>query len=381
MTAVRATILVHRLAVEVPVRTSFGVMHDRPSVLVRLEDPEGAIGYGEVWCNYPAVGAEHRARLLETVVLPLAAQSGLLDRPAELWAWLTKRLRVLAIQSGEPGPLAHCVAGLECALQDLAARKAGLPLARHLSADAASEVPVYASGLNPTGAAESARRAIAEGYTACKVKIGFEAALDRRNLLEVRSVIGPERLLMADANQAWDLETALAFAGTADRVGLRWLEEPLPHDAPDDDWRRLGAAMRTPLAAGENFRGEDDFARLPSARGISVLQPDLGRWGGVARLLEIGRAAPARGLLFCPHWLGGGVGLLTSCHVRAAVGGDGFVEVDFNRNPMRSEIAGAVFDTLQDGRVRLEERPGIGVEDADIAAFAKHLVWSHDLRF
>src|SRR5919107_6130771 len=60
-----------RWPVQVPVRTSFGTMHDRPAVLVRLEDGDGAFGWGEAWCNFPSCGAEHRARLIETVIAPL----------------------------------------------------------------------------------------------------------------------------------------------------------------------------------------------------------------------------------------------------------------------------------------------------------------------
>ena len=60
-----------RWPVAVPVRTSFGTMHDRPAVLVRVEDAEGAVGWGEAWCNFPSCGAEHRARLIETVLAPL----------------------------------------------------------------------------------------------------------------------------------------------------------------------------------------------------------------------------------------------------------------------------------------------------------------------
>ena len=48
-----------------PVATSFGVMHDRPAVLIRVEDRDGAFGWGEIWANWPAAGAEHRVRLLE----------------------------------------------------------------------------------------------------------------------------------------------------------------------------------------------------------------------------------------------------------------------------------------------------------------------------
>src|SRR5690606_12658942 len=74
---------VYRAAISAPVRTSFGVMRDRPAVLVRVVDSEGAEGWGEVWCNFPSVGAEHRARLLRDVIAPVALEEGF-DTPAEL---------------------------------------------------------------------------------------------------------------------------------------------------------------------------------------------------------------------------------------------------------------------------------------------------------
>ena len=65
-----AEIFVFRAPIEKAVRTSSGIMHDRPAVLLRLEDEDGMHGWGEAWCNFPSCGAEHRARLLETAILP-----------------------------------------------------------------------------------------------------------------------------------------------------------------------------------------------------------------------------------------------------------------------------------------------------------------------
>ena len=108
MPRLRTQIHVHRIPIETPIRTSFGTMYDRPSVLIRVEDENGCSGWGEIWCNFPSVGAEHRARLLHSIVLPLAGELGLFDEPQRLWSALTERLRILAIQTGEPGPFAQC---------------------------------------------------------------------------------------------------------------------------------------------------------------------------------------------------------------------------------------------------------------------------------
>ena len=64
-------VLVYRYPLKTIVQTSFGTMHDRPMVLVKLIDEDEYVGVGEVWCNFPAVGAEHRARLIDSVFPPL----------------------------------------------------------------------------------------------------------------------------------------------------------------------------------------------------------------------------------------------------------------------------------------------------------------------
>src|SRR6478752_10825959 len=96
----RVVAYVLRWPVRVPVRTSFGVMHDRPAVLVRVEDAEGAHGWGEAWCNFPSCGAEHRAALIEAVLAPLLVGRAFASAEAA-FAEMTARTAVLAIQSGE----------------------------------------------------------------------------------------------------------------------------------------------------------------------------------------------------------------------------------------------------------------------------------------
>ena len=70
--------LVFRAPCGVPVRTSFGVMHDRPAVLVRVRDRDGGEGWGEIWCNFPGVGADHRVLSLIRTVVALTSTIGLI---------------------------------------------------------------------------------------------------------------------------------------------------------------------------------------------------------------------------------------------------------------------------------------------------------------
>jgi L-alanine-DL-glutamate epimerase-like enolase superfamily enzyme len=98
--------LVVMAPIATPVETSFGKMTDRPAVVVRVEDADGAVGWGEIWCNFPTVGAEHRARMLETYVV-LLLLSRPWNHPMEAFAHLTHRLHVLGLQTGEPGTIAQ----------------------------------------------------------------------------------------------------------------------------------------------------------------------------------------------------------------------------------------------------------------------------------
>jgi L-alanine-DL-glutamate epimerase-like enolase superfamily enzyme len=359
-----------RWPVKVPVRTSFGTMHDRPAVLVRVEDAEGAHGWGEAWCNFPSCGAEHRARLVETVLAPLLVGRAFAS-PEAAFAEMSARTAVLAIQSGEPGPLAQAIAGVDIALHDLAARRRGLPLWRHLAGDGGGDgprsVPVYASGINPEhpGATVAALRDA--GYTAFKLKVGFGAERDVANLAEVRAAAGAEAAVMVDANQAWDLAVATAMADKLAPSMPAWLEEPLRADRPWPEWQRLAAASPIPLAAGENAIGEAAFAELIASRAIAVVQPDLAKWGGISGVAPVVERIAAAGLRWCPHYLGGGVGLLASAHLLAARGrADGWLEVDSNENPLRTLLCPPLAK-LEQGRMTLPSAPGLGVEP-DLAA-------------
>jgi L-alanine-DL-glutamate epimerase-like enolase superfamily enzyme len=92
------------------------------------------------------------------------------------------------------------------------------------------------------------------------------------------------------------------------------------------------------LAGGENFRGEEAFAAAIESTVYRFVQPDIAKWGGLSGNLDVVRKIHDNGLTYCPHWLGGGVGLMASAHLLAAAGGNGLLEVDANPNPLRDEL-------------------------------------------
>jgi L-alanine-DL-glutamate epimerase-like enolase superfamily enzyme len=360
-----------RAPITTPVVTSFGTMRDRPAVFVRVVDVDGVQGWGEVWCNFPGVGAEHRARLLVDTVAPLALGSDWPDAPA-LTRSLDERLRVLALQTGEPGPLAQCVAAIDAAAWDLAARRAGQPLWRVLGG-ASGHASVYASGLHPTQAVDIAGAMHARGFRAFKLKVGFAPDVDTAALAALRSAMGRDATLMVDANQAWSPDTARTRIAALAACAPAWVEEPIAADHDTLAWAALARDVPVPLAAGENVRGLDAFDALLATRALAFVQPDVGKWGGVTGCLEVARRTAAQGACYCPHWLGGPLGLVASMHLRAAAGDAGWVEWDANPNPTHDPLADQL-PTVHDGRITLGEAPGLGVE-VDIDAYAPWLTW------
>lgn len=368
--AAKVEAFVFRCPISNPVRTSFGTMRDRPAVYVRVEDDDGAFGWGEAWCNFPACGAEHRARLVETVIAPLLT-SRVFDGVQQAFRWLTDMTAVLSIQSGEPGPLAQAVASVDLALWDLAARRAGQPLWRHLGG-ASDAIGVYASGINPDRPQDIVQQRRAEGYTAFKLKVGFGEDRDVENVAVLRDLLGPGAPLMADANQGWDLSEATRMSERLRGFSLGWLEEPLRADRPWSEWRQLREATRIPLAAGENLLGDEAFERALAEAPISVFQPDSAKWGGISGNWPLIARAQEAGMRYCPHFLGGGIGLMASAHLLAAAGGGGMLEIDANPNPLRTLLT-PMLGAPRDGRCTLGSEPGIGVvpdlaELADVAA-------------
>ena len=370
LTITKVECWVHRAPIATPLANAFAAMTDRPATWLRITASDGAWGWGEVFSNFPTVGAEHRARLVESVFTPLL-ENFVLEAPPEMRQVLEARTRIMAIQCGEPGPFAQIIGAIDQALWDMSARRAGQPLWKHLGGTN-PHVRVYASGLGPDDVVKTAAAKRAEGFRAFKLKVGFAGGRNRDNLAALREAVGRDATIMVDANQAWSAEAAPARIKELLPCAPHWIEEPIAADETLDTWKRLFADTGAPLAAGENIRGEADFAAAINAGFLRFVQPDVGKWGGITGCGAVARRAVARGIAFCPHWLAGGVGLAASMHLLAAVGGEGFAEVDANPNPLREEVFQM---DLADGSVTLSDAPGIGVEP-DLARLRRYVVRS-----
>jgi L-alanine-DL-glutamate epimerase-like enolase superfamily enzyme len=283
---------------------------------------------------------------------------------------ISEKTAVLAIQSGEYGPIAQVIAGIDLAAWDLFSKKSSQALWKYLGGSNPT-IKTYASGINPDHPEKIVNELLLDGYTAFKLKIGFNEALDIENLNNIRKLI-PSNLLMVDANQAWDLPTAIDRIKALVKFDLNWIEEPIRADSPLSHWQKLSSTHQIRLAAGENMVGEKSFDEAIASGAFRVIQPDIAKWGGISGCLPIIKKLHEHKIEYCPHYLGGGIGLMASAHLLAASSSTGMLEIDSNPNPLRSLLS-TPLDSISDGKAVLSDKPGIGI-DPDLDALSQFLI-------
>ncbi|HEV7778107.1 MAG TPA: L-fuconate dehydratase, partial [Luteibacter sp.] len=152
-----------------------------------------------------------------------------------------------------------------------------------------------------------AREAVADGFRTIKLKVGLSVEDDIRRCRLARATVGPDIAIAVDANQRWDVQTAIDWLRPLEDVGLAWIEEPT---SPDDI---LGhAAIRRgiapiPVSTGEHTHNRVMFKQLFQAGAVDLVQIDAARVGGVNENLAILLLAAHFGVRVFPH--AGGVGL------------------------------------------------------------------------
>jgi L-fuconate dehydratase len=151
------------------------------------------------------------------------------------------------------------------------------------------------------------REGVADGWRHFKIKVGRDLADDLRRAAIVREEIGPDRKLMVDANQVWDVGEAIAWMQELARFDPWWIEEPT---SPDDVLGHAAVARAVApigVATGEQCQNRVVFKQLMQAEAIRFCQIDACRLGGVNEVLAVLLLAAKFGVPVCPH--AGGVGL------------------------------------------------------------------------
>jgi len=151
------------------------------------------------------------------------------------------------------------------------------------------------------------QRAYADGWRAMKMKVGGPIDDDVRRAHIIREEIGPDALLMMDANQVWDVDEAIAKIQRLASVQPYWIEEPTHADDVLGHARIARAVAPIRVATGEVAANRVIFKQLLQAGAIQVCQVDACRVAGVNEVVSILLMAEKFGVPVCPH--AGGVGL------------------------------------------------------------------------
>lgn len=266
-------------------------------VAVDVHDSAGATGHGFSWT--PSIGARAVHAMLDDHLVPAA-----IGQPADPSSW--QGLWEHVHEAGGGGITTIALAGIDLALWDLRARRAqvGIP---QLLGRTHDRQPAYGSGVNLHYSQQElvaqVERWVAAGFTAVKVKVGRpDHSEDVDRLAAVRAVLGPDRGLMIDANQRWDVERAAAALEAFAPFDPVWIEEPLRADDLAAH-RELRARTGIPIALGENLHTIHRFRDFLDAGIVDVVQPNVVRVGGITPFLAIADLAAERGVEVAPHLL------------------------------------------------------------------------------
>jgi L-alanine-DL-glutamate epimerase-like enolase superfamily enzyme len=266
----------------------------RDYVLVRVHADDGHAGIGFCYAGHRGGGVVEAATR-ELLAPPLIGRDPF--QVEGLWEALYREW----LLQGRTGLVMRGLSALDIAIWDRNAQAAGLPLHRFLGAYREKTVPAYASGgyylegKSPDDLGAELSAYVQAGFRAVKMKVG-------RRIRAAREAIGPDVLLMLDANNAWsDVPTALRFMTRYEPYDPYWIEEPF---FPDDieNHARLAAQTRVSVATGEIEAGRWRFQELINKQGAAILQPDAAVCGGITEFRKIAAAAAASGVTICPHW-------------------------------------------------------------------------------
>ncbi|MFN6016588.1 MAG: mandelate racemase/muconate lactonizing enzyme family protein [Verrucomicrobiota bacterium] len=274
----------------------------------------------------------------------------------------------------------NIMSAIDNAVHDVAAKALGVPLYKLLGGHKRDSVVPYCSILpgTPQGRTwmelqektySDLQRAVDKGYRAFKIQALFYDACTDRQLADLthhcREIIGPDRDLMVDVGYRWrHAVDAIRAIRLMERDQLFFMETPI-HTDNLDGYAKLAAAVDTPIAMGEYLSSHFEFLEYMTRDAVDVVQPDLGRAGGLTEARRIAQLARDRGLIVVPHGWKTAIAVAGLIHYSASLDNCPYIEYPdpelVTAKILRNELAGPEPE-LKDGCFSLPTRPGIGVE-------------------
>lgn len=340
----------------------------RQAALCVVRTDEGLEGVGEAF--YFGGPATVVATLIRDGFGPLLVGKDPLDTGV-IWDTLYNWTR----DQGQKGVTISAISAVDIALWDLKGKILNQPVFRLLGGAYRNRARVYATGLYepqgvpsiPAALVEEALGYKAVGFCGMKLKVGYDLKTDLAYIDAIRKAIGPDPLLMVDANHAYNASEAIRLARGMEPYDIHWFEEPVPPEDLDG-YLELKRQSRILVAGGECEYTRYGFRELIARRAVDVLQPDLCAMGGFSEMQKVLAMASAANLPVIPHVWGTTVGLAAALQCFATLPhfperrfpAEPLFEYDRSPHPFRDGVTREQF-AMQDGYLAIPDRPGLGV--------------------
>lgn len=351
-------------------------------ILVKLTTDDGMIGWGE--CYAASVGPE----AMTAVVRDVFARHMLDESPESV-----ERMFRRAYSSGfsqRPDPtVAGAFSGLEIACWDILGKARGRPAWALLGGLMNERIRAYTylyplpghdmDGFwtSPEMAAEAAADCVSRGYTAVKfdpagpytMRGGHMPAMSDIETSAafckaIREAVGHRADLLFGTHGQFSTAGAIRLGQAIEPHFPLWYEEPVPPDNVEE-MAKVAAAVRVPVATGERLATKAEFAAVLRAGAASILQPALGRAGGIWEAKKISAIAEVHNAQMAPHLYAGPVEWAANIHLAASI--PNLLMCETIETPYHAALIGGRIQ-VQDGFVEPPSEPGLGIEiDEDLA--------------
>lgn len=314
-------------------------------LFVKVETDEGLYGWGEA-SGWP--------RVIETAVEDLKSVLVGLDPTRIELLWQKMLLGMMG--HGMTGVVgAGAMTGIEVALWDILGKKLNVPVVDLLGGMCREKVRVYAHASQP----EQALRYVEQGYTALKCG-GLQHPV--QTVRRLRDALPDEVDLCIDVHgPPWlTVPEAVRIGQELEEYDLLFYEDPVPPENMDA-LAKVAESLSLPVAAGERSSLIYGCRELIEREIVDVLQPDMGRVGGLSQMKKISAMAEAHHIMMAPH--DGSNGPLceaAAVHVMASVPNFIILEHRADDVPWRYELCTEL--PVVDGTIEVPRRPGLGVE-------------------
>jgi len=351
------------------------------TIVVEITTDGGLVGIGETDLNAWVARALVEAPGTHTMDRGLGALllgKDPLDPPA-VW----EELYLGTAMTGRRGAGIHALGAIDIALWDICGKAAGLPVHRLLGETAHESLTPYASLMPQVTTFDEFLPAMvslvlearALGFTAAKLEIIFDGPYANMGLREsderatevvaaAREAVGPDFALMVDVGYAWNsVARAARVVESWAPYDLFFVETPLWSDDLDG-YAELARRTPTRIAAGEWLATRHEFEELLDRGLVAVAQPDIGRVGGLTEARRVCDLAGARGRLIVPHAWKTGITVAAAAHLAAVTPHCPYFEFlpgALAESALRRELVVEELE-LQDGRLALPSKPGLGIE-------------------